>query len=205
MIPLPSRTEREKMLAGDPYRADDSDLAADRGRARALCARYNHLAPSDLVSRRRILNELMGRVGERVTIEPPFYCDYGTNLILGDDVYFNTGCVVLDCGVVEIGPGAKLGPGVQIATAYHPTDPEARRSGVELARPIKIGANAWIGAGAILCPGVEIGHDTTVGAGSVVTRNLPAGVIAAGTPCRVLRSARPETESEFEHDADRSG
>ncbi|MFO0959387.1 MAG: sugar O-acetyltransferase [Isosphaeraceae bacterium] len=191
MSPHVTPTERDKMLSGAPYRADDSDLAARRTRARALCARYNHLEPGDSVARRRILDELMGKVGDRVTIEPPFYCDYGANLILSDDVYFNTGCVVLDCGTVEIGPGAKLGPGVQIATAFHPTDPDLRRTGVEMARPIRIGANAWIGAGAILCPGVEIGDDTTVGAGSVVTRSLPAGVVAAGTPCRVIRPARP--------------
>lgn len=205
MMPSAPRTERDKMLAGDPYRADDSDLTAGRIRARALCARYNHLEPADSAARRRLLMELMGQIGDRVTIEPPFYCDYGTNLVLGDDVYFNTGCVVLDCGLVEIGHGAKLGPGVQIATALHPTDPDQRRTGVEMARSIKIGANAWIGAGAILCPGIEIGDDTTVGAGSVVTRSLPAGVVAAGSPCRVLRPARPGMGPNRDHDSDRSG
>ncbi len=136
-----------------------------------------------------LLGELLGRLGDDAWIEPPFHCDYGWNVSLGAGAYLNFGCVILDCNPVRIGANVLLGPYVQVYAAFHPTDPALRRTGRELAAPVTIGDNAWIGGGAIICPGVTIGEHTTIGAGSVVTRDIPAGVVAVGNPCRVLREA----------------
>ena len=138
-------------------------------------------------SRSQILQELFGQVGQNVTILPPLHCDYGKNIYAGDGLYMNYGCVILDCNTVHIGDNVLCAPYVQIYTAYHPTDPETRLSGKELAAPIKIGNNVWIGGGAIICPGVTIGDNTTIGAGSVVVKDIPANVVAVGNPCRVIR------------------
>ena len=187
-------TEREKMLAGEWYVSADPELVAARVRARQLVQRYNGTAP-DLIARhvrREILELLLGACGANVTIEPPFHCDYGENITLGDEVFMNFQCVLLDCAAITIGAQAQLGPAVQLYTATHPMDAAERASGIEAAHPITIGARAWIGGGTIVLPGVTIGADTVVGAGSVVTRDLPAGVVAVGNPCRVLRDvARP--------------
>ena len=182
-------TEREKMLAGEWYVSADPELVAARVRARQLVQRYNATAP-DLIARpdrRAVLELLIGRCGENVTIEPPFHCDYGDNITLGDEVFMNFQCVLLDCAMITIGAQAQLGPAVQLYTATHPMDAAERASGIEAAHPITIGPRAWIGGGTIVLPGVTIGPDTVVGAGSVVTRDLPAGVVAVGNPCRVLR------------------
>ena len=183
------RTEREKMLAGDWYVSADPALVAARVRARQLVHRYNSSLPSlePRGDRRALLEELLGACGRDVTIEPPFHCDYGDNISLGDEVFMNFQCVLLDCAAITIGAQAQLGPAVQLYTATHPMDAAERASGIEAAHPITIGARAWIGGGTIVLPGVTIGHDTVVGAGSVVTRDLPAGVVAVGNPCRVLR------------------
>lgn len=181
------KSERDKMLANEPYLAADPELTRARQRARQLTALFNATGPGDTGRREALLRELFGRVGEAAWVEPPFYCDYGSHIHLGNRVYFNFNCVVLDCNEVHIGDGVKFGPGVQVYTAYHPTDPVLRRSGVEMAAAIRIGENVWVGGGAILCPGVEVGADSVIGAGSVVTRSIPAGVVAAGNPCRVLR------------------
>ena len=181
------RTEREKMLAGEPYRASDLDLAVARRRARELLARYNSLTPIQAADRWTILAKLFGKLGKRVWIEPPLFCDYGSNITLGNGVYMNFNCVILDCASVSLGDDVLLGPAVQIYTAHHPTDPEARATGRELANAIVVEDNVWIGGGAILCPGVRIGRGSTIGAGSVVTRDVPARVVAAGNPCRVIR------------------
>ncbi len=187
-VPL-GPTEREKMLAAKPYLASDPELVGLRDRSRDLCSRFNATASGQHAWSGRLCSaNLLGQVGEDVRIEPPFFCDYGKHLTLGDGVYLNVNCVILDCNQVTIGPAAKFGPGVHIYTALHPIDPAERRSGLEMARPVTIGANVWIGGGAILCPGVEIGDDSVIGAGSVVTRYIPAGVIAVGNPCRVVRS-----------------
>jgi maltose O-acetyltransferase len=187
MSNLRERTEREKMLSGQLYRAADADLIAARRRARRLCRLYNATTEEETERRRQLLAELFGQVGPEVEIEPPFACDYGENIRAGSGLYVNFGCVILDCGRVDIGEGVLLGPGVQIYAAYHPTDPAVRATGAELAGPIRIGNNVWIGGQAVLCPGVTIGDNTTIGAGSIVTRDVPAGVIAAGNPCRVIR------------------
>ncbi len=189
------RTEREKMLAGEPYDPMDAELVAARARARELCTRLNAslktLEPGapDQAERRRIAEELFGRGGDSVWLQPPFYCDYGTNIELGERVYFNFGCVLLDVCRVRIGSYSLFGPAVQIYTAVHPVDASLRRQ-VESGKPVDIGEDVWVGGGAILLPGVRIGDRTVIAAGSVVTRDIPSDVVAAGTPCRVLRTIR---------------
>lgn len=179
-------SEREKMLRGELYRADDPELVAARMKARNLCYQLHHEQRGDIQSRQQILTELLGSGGETATIEPPFQCDYGSNIYLGENVYFNFNCVVLDVCEVRIGNHTLIGPSVQIYTATHPMNAELRRK-QEFGKPITIGSDVWIGGGAILCPGVTIGDRTVIGAGSVVTKDLPPNVFAAGNPCRVIR------------------
>lgn len=180
-------SEFEKMLAGRPYEAGNPDLVRRRARARGLMRRFN--ASREEWARASLLASLLGAMGTGVLVEPPFYCDYGTQIRLGDGVAINLNCVVLDCAAVRIGDRSLLGPSVQIYTAAHPVDPAEQRRGLESAAPVTIGENVWIGGGAIVCPGVTIGADTTVGAGNIVVRDLPPGVLAVGTPCRVVRRA----------------
>lgn len=180
-------TEKEKMLAGDPYVAADPELVAMRQRARRLTRLYNGTTEEESARRCEILAELFGRVGPSVKIEPPFRCDYGSNIYAGDGLYMNFGCVVLDCAEVHLGADLQCGPYVQIYTAYHPLDAVERTAGPELASPVTIGSRVWLGGGAIICPGVTIGDDTTIGAGSVVVGDIPPGVLAVGNPCRVVR------------------
>lgn len=180
-------SEREKMLVGELYLATDPELVEMRNSARHLLARYNSTVPEAEDERRKLLGELFGSLAGQVEVEPPFFCDYGFNIRAGDGLYLNTGCVILDCRLVEFGHGVLCGPRVQIYTATHPTEPGLRRQGLESALPVQIGDNVWIGGGVIVCPGVTIGSNTTIGAGSVVTRDIPPGVIAVGNPCRVLR------------------
>ncbi|MGH7169550.1 MAG: sugar O-acetyltransferase [Gemmataceae bacterium] len=181
------RSEWQKMLDGQLYRASDAELTAARRRARRLTRMYNHTTEEEWESRLRLLTELFGRLGAGIEIEPPFACDYGANIHAGDGLYLNFGCVILDCARVVIGSNVQMGPGVHIYTAHHPTDPDVRASGLELATPVRIGAKVWIGGGALICPGVTIGDGTTIGAGSVVVKDVPARVLAAGNPCRVIR------------------
>ena len=180
------RSEKEKMLAGELYEALDDELVRARERARDLCQDLNASREKDLEARRRILIELFGQGGETVWMQPPFYCDYGSNILLGKRVFFNFNCIVLDVCQVKIGDFALIGPAVQIYTAMHPLDAEQRRHS-EFGKPVEIGSDVWIGGGAIICPGVKIGSKTVIGAGSVVIRDIPDGVIAAGNPCRVIR------------------
>lgn len=181
-------SEKEKMLAGLLYDASDPQLTKERRHARLLCMKLNALNPDQIKERDAILDELMGRHGTNLTIETPFYCDYGSNIYLGDSVYFNYNCVVLDVNTVEIGDRVLIGPNVQIYPATHPIEWDVRYSGVELGKPIKIGSDVWIGGGAIILPGVTIGDKTVVGAGSVVTKDLPGHVVAAGNPCRIIKT-----------------
>jgi maltose O-acetyltransferase len=182
-------TEREKMLSGELYDPLDPELIRARDRARDLCQDLNATREADRESRRRILTALFGRGGDSVWMQPPFFCDYGSNILLGQRVFFNFNCVVLDVCRVTIGDFTLFGPTVQIYTATHPMNAELRRS-QESARPIEIGSDVWVGGGAILCPGVRIGSRSVIGAGSVVTRDVPEGVFAAGNPCRVVREIR---------------
>lgn len=179
------KTEKQKMLAGELYLASDPELAAESKRARRLLRMYNATTEEEEL-RSQILNQLLGKVA-LVEIVPPFHCDYGSNIYAGNQLYMNYGCVILDCNTVNIGENVKCGPYVQIYTAYHPTEPEIRLSGRELAAPIRIGNNVWIGGAAIICPGVTIGDNSTIGAGSVVVKDIPANVVAAGNPCRIIR------------------
>jgi maltose O-acetyltransferase len=185
-------SEREKMLRGDLYIASDPELVAARDRARRLWQSYNALDPAAATPKRDLLEQLLGVIGSGSVIEAPFYCDYGSQIAIDDDVFINFNCVFLDCAEIRIGAKTQLGPAVQLYTATHPLDAAARTAGPELARPIYIGSRVWIGGGAIVLPGVEIGDDTVVGAGSVVNKSLPAGVLAAGNPCRVIRKLSAE-------------
>ena len=180
-------TEKQKMLAGELYLAADPELVSARQRARRLTRLYNGTTEEEPQKRREILTELFGTIGSPVEIEPPFYCDYGSNIFAGNNFYMNFGCVILDCHEVHIGDNVLFAPYVQVYAAYHPTNPEVRLSGRELAAPVRIGSNVWIGGGTIICPGVTIGDNTTIGAGSVVVKALPDNVIAAGNPCRIIR------------------
>jgi maltose O-acetyltransferase len=180
------RTELEKMLAGELYDPLDPALVQARDRARDLCQQLNATRECDQATRRRILEELFGKGGDSVWMQPPFFCDYGSNILLGERVFFNFNCVVLDVCQVVIGDFTLFGPAVQIYTATHPMNAELRRT-QEFGKPIEIGSDVWVGGGAIICPGVKIGSRAVVGAGSVVTRAIPAGVFAAGNPCRVIR------------------
>lgn len=179
-------SEREKMLRGALYDPFDPELVRARDRARDLCQDLNATREGQQEERRRILRELFGAGGEDVWIQPPFFCDYGTNILLGKRCFFNFNCVVLDVCRVTVGDYTLFGPAVQIYTATHPLDAELRRK-QEFAKPIEIGSDVWVGGGAIICPGVRIGSRAVVGAGSVVTRDIPDDVFAAGNPCRVIR------------------
>jgi maltose O-acetyltransferase len=179
---------KDRMLAGLPYIADDPDLRADALRARVLEQQYNTWPADDLEGRGRVLRDLLGSCGDAVAVRPPFHVDYGWRISIGTGTFVNFGGVFLDVAEIRIGSAVQMGPRVQLLTPTHPLDPEERRAGWESAEPIIIGDNAWLGGGVVVCPGVTIGANTVVGAGAVVTRDLPEGVLAVGNPARVIRS-----------------
>lgn len=178
------RTEKEKMLAGELYIADCPELAADNRRVSEWMARYNAAVAVPPAKRHALLKEMLGEVGDHVNIRPPFWCDYGYNIRLGSGVFMNFNCIVLDVVQVTIGDNTQIGPGVQILTADHPRDPALRAQMLEYGRPIVIGKNVWIGGGALIMPGVTVGDDALIGAGSVVTKDVPAGATVVGNPAR---------------------
>lgn len=180
------KSERQKMVNGELYDPMAPELIAAREHARNLCHLLNVTRVAEGEQQRRILCELFGAGGDTVWMQPPFYCDYGPNISLGERVFFNYNCVVLDVCAVRIGSFTLLGPAVQIYTAMHPLNAELRRE-AEFGKPVEIGSDVWVGGGAIILPGVRIGSRTVIGAGSVVTRDIPERVLAAGNPCRVLR------------------
>ena len=182
---MSTRTEREMMLAGESYNCRDADLEVERQRAKALLRLYN--LSEALSERQFILKQLLGQIGQNATIEPPFYCSYGRNIHIGDHVYLNFLCTILDNAEVHVGNHVMIGPGVQIYTAAHPLQADTRNQGWEIAKPIVIEDNVWIGGGAILLPGVTIGRSAVVGAGAVVPRSVPANTVVAGNPARVIR------------------
>jgi len=188
--PLPDdgRSQAERMRAGDLYIADDPEIAAAALRARRLQDAFNRTMADEGQERRRILHELLGSCGEGCEIRPPLYIDYGANITIGARTFVNYGLVALDVAAITIGEDVQIGPNVQLLTPTHPVEPEARRAKWEAAQPIVIGDNVWLGGGAIVLPGVTIGADTVVGAGAVVTGDLPAGVVAVGNPARPVRS-----------------
>jgi len=179
------RSEREKMLAGELYDASDQQLAAARLRARQLTRRYNQSREDEGDLRESLLRELLGAMGDHVSIEPPFYCDYGEHIFIGENFFMNFGGIILDCNIIRIGANVQCGPSVQLLAATHPLAAAERIIGPELSAPITIGDNVWLGGGVIVCPGVTIGVNTVVGAGAVVTRDLPAGVLALAGDSRV--------------------
>jgi maltose O-acetyltransferase len=179
-------SEKQKMLSGGLYDPTDPELVAGRRRARDLCQALNASPDSAEAERRRILTDLFAAGGDKVWMQPPFFCDYGSNIELGERVFFNFNCVVLDVCRVAIGSFTLFGPAVQLYTATHPMDAALRRK-QESGKPIEIGSDVWVGGGAIILPGVKIGSQSVVGAGSVVTKDIPAKVFAAGNPCRVIR------------------
>ena len=181
------RTMRDRMLAGEPYVFDDS-LAADTRRCRELLHRINDAGPDQDDERDALLRELLGAFGEDSNIRTPFRCEYGYQIEVGARTFVNVGLVCLDVATVTIGDDVQIGPSVQLLTPTHPLEPGPRRDKWESAEPITIGDNVWLGGGVVVCPGVTIGADTVVGAGSVVTRDLPPGVLAVGNPARVVRS-----------------
>jgi maltose O-acetyltransferase len=181
---MAARTEKEKMLAGELYRGDDPELSADRARCRELLRALR----TEPQSHDALLTQLLAHLGTGATIEAPFACDYGYNIRLGENAFVNFNAVFLDCAAITIGDRAQIGPAVQLLTADHPLDPQARREGLECASPIAIGADTWVGGGAIVLPGRTIGERSVIGAGSVVTRDIPAGVVAVGNPCRPIKT-----------------
>jgi maltose O-acetyltransferase len=178
------QTEKQKMLAGELYHAGDAELARDRNAASAWMVRYNASLALPSVERRALLRELFAHVGEGAAIRPPFHCDYGYNIRLGTDVFLNFNCVILDVVTVDIGSGTQIGPAVQLLTADHPRDAAARETGAEFGRPILIGRNVWIGGAAIILPGVSVGDNAVIGAGAVVTRDVPPDSTVVGNPAR---------------------
>jgi maltose O-acetyltransferase len=185
------KSEKEKMLAGELYDPLDPQLCRERDRCHDLCLLLNATREDQKQERRRLLAEIFGKETD-AWVQPPFFCDYGTNIVLGTKVFFNFNCVVLDVAPVTIGSNVLFGPSVQIYTATHPVSAAERRKWLESAKPITIGSDVWVGGGAIVCPGVTIGDRSVIGAGSVVTRDIPSDVIAAGNPARVIRVLPPE-------------
>lgn len=175
------------MLAGELYDPLDEQLTRERIKARNLFMAYNDTTEQEVEKRKELLTILIPTAGTALEIQPPFHCDYGTNIRIGDKVFMNFNCIILDVAEVRIGSRTMFGPAVQVYTATHPIDHIERASGRELGKSIIIGEDVWIGGNATICPGVSIGDRSVIGAGSVVTRDIPAGVFAAGNPCRVVK------------------
>ena len=180
-------SDKQRLLAGEPYLAGAEDLVADRRHARVLTERLNAASAAEPDRRRAILAELLGAVGEQTEVLSPFACDYGYQIAIGARTFINFGAVILDSAPVSIGDDVQIGPGVQLVTPTHPLDPAERRTGLEWAAPITIGDDAWLATGVIVCPGVTIGTGCVIGAGSVVTRDMPAAHVCFGSPCRPMR------------------
>lgn len=191
-------TEWEKAQAGYLYDANyDDTLITARLKAADLCFEFNHCKPSDVTKRQAILQALFGEIKEDTVITPPFYCDYGVNVRLGRYFYSNYNCTLLDAAPITFGDYVFIAPNCVFSTAGHALDSEQRNQGLEIALPITVGDNVWIGANVVVLPGVTIGNDTIIGAGSVVTKDIPAGVIAVGNPCRVVRAITEEDKQKY--------
>lgn len=180
-------TEKEKQQAGELYNGGDSELTSDRINAKKLCMEYNSLPYNDFQKKERLLDRLLALRGENTWIEANFFCDYGYNIIIGDNFYSNHNCVILDCAEVVFGDNVFIGPNCGFYTAGHPLDYETRNSGLEYAKPIKIGSNVWIGGNVCVMPGVTIGDNVVIGGGSVVVHDIPSGFVAVGNPCKPIR------------------
>jgi maltose O-acetyltransferase len=180
--------QKKRMIRGELYRANDDELTADSLRCQLLVEQFNSTSAADPTLRHKLLHDLLGHLGRDTVIMPPFQCDYGYQIRVGDRTFINYGAVMLDCAGVTIGDDVQIGPSVQLFTATHPLEASARRTGYESAAPISIGFSAWLGGGVIVCPGVTVGDETVVGAGSVVTQDLPPRVLAYGNPARVVKA-----------------
>ncbi len=189
--------EKNKMLSGKPYKAFAQTLLADRQKAKELVFDFNSLRPTEIKKRDEVIKNLFGKTGNNFFIEPPFRCDYGYNIEIGDNFYSNYNLTILDCGKVIIGDNVLIAPNVGIYTAGHPLHYEPRNEGYEYAFPIFIGNNVWIGGNVIINPGVKIGDNSVIGAGSVVTKDIPANVVAVGNPCRVLKQITEDNKLYF--------
>ncbi len=181
-----AKTEYQKMLAGELYNSGDPELMKMRINVRSLLLEYNG-TPYYKPQREALLKKILGRMGSNIDIQVPFFCDYGCHIEVGDNFFANFNCVFLDCNYIKMGNNVMLGPNVQLYAAYHPVVAAERIKGPEFASPIIVGDNVWIGGSCIICPGVTIGENATIGAGSVVVKDVPANVVAAGNPCKVIR------------------
>ena len=179
--------EKEKMILGELYYANNEELIKERVKAKDLCYEYNNLKPSQEKERKEILKKLLGNTKENFFIEQPFICDYGYNIEIGENFYANHNLTILDCNKVKFGDNVFIAPNCSFYTAGHPLDVETRNKGLEYAKPIEVGNNVWIGGNVVILPGVKIGDNAVIGAGSVVTKNIPSNVLAVGNPCKVIR------------------
>lgn len=181
------QSEKDKMLSGKLYNPNDKELIADRHKARLLFKKINQLTDNNTKKTNNLFRDLFGKTGKGLFIEPPFYCDYGYNIKLGNQVFMNYNCCILDAAEVSIGDKVMLGPNVQLYTTTHPLDPKTRATWLEFAKTITIGNDVWIGGGAIICPGVSIGNGAVIGAGSVVTKDIPENVLVGGNPAKIIK------------------
>lgn len=180
--------EKRKMISGKLYNPLAENLPNERLNAKKLCHKYNHLCPDDVLKRTNIISKLLRKTGKNFWIEPPFWCDYGYNIEIGENFYSNHNLVILDPAKVKFGDNVFIGPNCGFYTAEHPINPEERNKGLEYAKPITIGNNVWIGGGVNIISGVTIGDNVTIGAGSVVTKNIPSNVVAVGNPCKIIKN-----------------
>ena len=190
-------TEKEKMISGKPYFAFDEELFKERQFAKELIFEFNSLRPSDVEKRHELIRRLFGKIRGQFFIEPPFRCDYGYNISIGDNFYANYNCTILDCASVTIGDNVLFAPNVCLFTAGHPIHFEPRNQGIEYAFPITIGDNVWVGGGVIVNPGITIGSNVVIGSGSVVTKDIPSNVVTAGNPCKVLKAITDDDRDKY--------
>lgn len=189
-------TEKEKQQAGELYNASDRELFNERIKAKKLCAEYNAVECNDFQKRERILDRLVALRGENTVIEPNFFCDYGYNIVIGDNFYANHNLVILDCADIEFGNNVFIGPNCGFYAAEHPIEANLRNQGLESAKPIKVGSNVWIGGGVTVIGGVTIGDNVVIGAGSVVTKDIPSNCVAVGNPCAPIKTLEPAAAAE---------
>lgn len=182
-----SASQKRNMQHDIPYFPNDHQLVRDRKKVQKWLFRYNQLIPAQRVKRYAILKKIIPNIGSNCSIYPPFFCDYGYNIYIGDNFFANVGCIMLDAAEIQIGNNVMIGPHTTITAANHPVNPDVRTTGLICGKPIFISSNVWIGAGCVINPGVKIGEKTIIGSGSVVVHDIPANVIAAGNPCRIIR------------------
>ncbi|WP_315119344.1 sugar O-acetyltransferase [uncultured Clostridium sp.] len=190
-------TEKEKMLSGKPYKSFGEELLGERQHAKEMIFEFNSLRPNEIEKRNEIIKKLLGKTSENFFIEPPFRCDYGYNISIGENFYSNYNCTILDCAKVTIGDNVLFAPNVSLFTAGHPIHFEPRNEGFEYAFPITVGNNVWIGGGVIVNPGITIGDNVVIGSGSVVTKDIPSNVIAVGNPCKIIREITEEDKTKY--------